>query len=94
MGRIVELRDTKPLRILKSAFQGELIEVCRCGLSANWPFCDSSHKAARGEEEGKVYRYVREVPSGRLVREELTFLTPEQAPSQAKSPPDDPQTYI
>ena len=31
--------------------------ICMCGLSKNKPFCDSSHKQAKDEEEGKVYLY-------------------------------------
>jgi CDGSH-type Zn-finger protein len=31
-----------------------------CGLSANQPFCDGSHKRTRDEEEGKTYLYDEE----------------------------------
>lgn len=31
--------------------------ICMCGLSANQPFCDGSHKKTAGEESGKVYMY-------------------------------------
>ena len=88
MSRIVELRDTKPLRVLRSELKDEVIEICRCGLSANWPWCDSSHKATRGENPETLYRYVRSVPEGQLLRIELPQMPPEQRPSQAKSPPD------
>lgn len=37
--------------------QEKSIWVCMCGLSANQPFCDGSHKKARDEEAGKVYEY-------------------------------------
>lgn len=37
--------------------QGGNIAICQCGLSANKPFCDGSHRATEGEEEGLVYRY-------------------------------------
>ena len=33
------------------------IAICRCGLSAEFPHCDGSHRAAEDEEEGVVYRY-------------------------------------
>lgn len=32
--------------------------VCQCGLSKNFPFCDSSHIEAQKEEDNKVYQYV------------------------------------
>jgi CDGSH-type Zn-finger protein len=28
-----------------------------CGLSKNQPYCDGSHKAVTGEEDGKTYEY-------------------------------------
>jgi CDGSH-type Zn-finger protein len=31
--------------------------LCRCGLSKNQPWCDSSHKKTRDEEPGKLYFY-------------------------------------
>lgn len=31
--------------------------ICMCGLSANQPFCDSSHKKTLDEQASKVYIY-------------------------------------
>ena len=37
--------------------QGGTIAICQCGLSANRPFCDGSHRTAADEDEGVVYEY-------------------------------------
>jgi len=34
------------------------VAVCLCGLSDEYPFCDGSHRATEGEEEGVRYKYV------------------------------------
>lgn len=59
MTRIVELHDKKPL-IIDPTKETEKISICRCGLSQNWPYCDSSHKATLSEEDGRTYRYERD----------------------------------
>jgi len=87
MSRIIELTDQKPLILHKREIPGESVRICRCGLSANWPYCDDSHEATHGEAKGKLYRYVREVPEGQLVRMELTSIDPQERPSRASSPP-------
>ena len=80
MARIVKMKDHKPLAIKKSEMEEDVLWVCRCGLSADWPWCDSSHKLAREEEPGKTYRYRRRTPGGELEREELAAGVPEADP--------------
>ena len=31
--------------------------LCKCGLSKNQPYCDSSHKITKDELPGKLYWY-------------------------------------
>lgn len=64
MTRIVELHDKDPLVIRKDELEDD-VYICRCGLSADWPYCDSSHAKARREPEG-LHRYTRK--DGELVR--------------------------
>lgn len=33
------------------------VAVCQCGLSAEYPFCDGSHRGTAGETPGVLYRY-------------------------------------
>ncbi|MFB6069805.1 MAG: CDGSH iron-sulfur domain-containing protein [Halanaeroarchaeum sp.] len=33
------------------------VAICMCGLSAEYPFCDGSHRATADEESGVRYKY-------------------------------------
>lgn len=70
MTRIVQLEDHKPL-LVKKAEMTEDVWICRCGLSADWPYCDGTHKKTFGEQPGKLYKYRREAPGGEPIREEI-----------------------
>lgn len=57
--RVVTREARSPLKLdaddLTAA--GGRIEVCRCGLSAEFPFCDDSHEVCADEVTGVRYRY-------------------------------------
>lgn len=72
MTRIVLIKDKKPLILRKEDVPDDGVWVCRCGLSADWPLCDSSHAEARKETEDKVYRYHRTEAGGPLHVETTT----------------------
>lgn len=59
MARLVRHDDDGPLKLDESdidATQGN-VAVCLCGLSAEYPFCDGSHRSTRDEAEEELYRY-------------------------------------
>lgn len=54
MARLVKRTATGPSRYM---IDGKEQWLCKCGLSRNQPFCDSSHKMTRDEDPGKLYWY-------------------------------------
>jgi CDGSH-type Zn-finger protein len=71
MGRLVDHDATGPRKLDESDIDPEKgdIAVCQCGLSAEYPFCDGTHRQTRDEDEDTCYRYVRE--DGELQRREV-----------------------
>lgn len=59
MSRDVTLDATGPRYLDEEDIDPEKgdIAVCQCGLSAEFPFCDGSHRTTENEGDG-VYRYV------------------------------------
>src|SRR5437879_6423470 len=54
MARLVKRTLQEPSRYV---IEGKEVWLCKCGLSKNQPYCDSSHKLTKGEEPGKLYWY-------------------------------------
>lgn len=87
MSRIVEMKDTGPLVLKKDEMEDDVVAVCRCGLSADWPYCDGSHANTRdedggdGEGGGGLVAYRRK--DGELVRIEVEDLEPGEADPRA-----------
>ncbi len=59
MARLVRHEQKGPYFIEKTevlAMEKDAIAICGCGLSAELPLCDGTHKTCRAaEEEGKLY---------------------------------------
>jgi len=73
MARDVTHEEHGPYMIDGEEFeeQGGTVAICRCGLSANQPYCDGSHAATGDEEDGVVYKYENDDDEGeRTVRRE------------------------
>jgi CDGSH-type Zn-finger protein len=62
MPRIVVMKDRAPLIVKKKEIEGDDVWVCRCGLSADWPWCDDTHLKIKGEPRDKLFKYTRQKP--------------------------------
>lgn len=54
MARLVKKEAIAPMEI---KFGEKSVHICMCGLSANQPYCNGSHRLCAGEEAGKLYVY-------------------------------------
>lgn len=59
MSRLIEHEATGPRRVDETDIDDEKgdIAICLCGLSADYPFCDGSHRTTTDERLDVVYRY-------------------------------------
>jgi CDGSH-type Zn-finger protein len=64
--REVTHEATGPVRLDESDIDDEYgdVAVCLCGLSADRPFCDGSHRATEDEEPGVRYKYAGDRADG------------------------------
>ncbi len=71
MARIVRIESSSPLILRQEDLVNGSVAVCRCGLSAAWPYCNGTHKQAKGEEPGCAYLYERVLPEGTVRRKRV-----------------------
>lgn len=74
MGRLVEHDATEPRKLDESDIDPDKgdIAICQCGLSAEYPFCDGTHRQTSDEDKDTLYRYVR--VDGQLQRREVDHI--------------------
>ncbi len=54
MARLIQRQRNRPYVVTVS---GETKYLCGCGLSANQPYCDGTHKITQTEDAGTLYWY-------------------------------------
>jgi CDGSH-type Zn-finger protein len=59
MPRLVKRTPQEPTRYV---IEGKEVWLCKCGLSKNQPYCDSSHKLTKTEEAGKQHAVSDSLP--------------------------------
>ncbi|WP_439026243.1 CDGSH iron-sulfur domain-containing protein [Haloarchaeobius sp. DT45] len=59
MAREVTHTEDRPYKLTPEDIHDEKgdVAICQCGLSANRPFCDGSHRATHDEEDDVRYKY-------------------------------------
>jgi CDGSH-type Zn-finger protein len=55
MARIIIHTAKKPY--VHKTPKGDVVVICMCGLSKNYPLCDGSHVKVGNELEGAIYLY-------------------------------------
>jgi CDGSH-type Zn-finger protein len=75
MARLVRHEATGPRKLDPSDIDPEKgdVAVCQCGLSAEYPFCDGSHRTTREEATDELYRYEDDDENSRRVVEEIVY---------------------
>ncbi|MEF8774423.1 MAG: CDGSH iron-sulfur domain-containing protein [Halobacteriales archaeon] len=89
MTRLVEHDATGPRKLTPEDVDPEKgdVAVCRCGLSAEYPFCDGTHRRTRDEAE-ETYVYV-ETDDG-LERRRVERVVFADGAEKTPDPPDEP----
>ncbi|MFP4591434.1 MAG: CDGSH iron-sulfur domain-containing protein [Halobacteriales archaeon] len=75
MARLVRHDATGPRKLDASDVDPEKgnIALCQCGLSAEYPFCDGTHRVTWDEDADTLYRYEGDAEGLRHVVEEVRY---------------------